>query len=157
MKSRLLATLQEQQQCYNRVFHTIVGLMPKLRRRKLVYVDSLPLETAADERTEPQAYKKLMPRIQRVYCIMHVSSHTITIDGNEIHNSISNDRATPDQNLIQNIFAQNGHHISPYVNDVPSKTPLRYHLQQEVQTNIKYVVDRIVVHKRTPSGVQYRV
>lgn len=95
IKSTVSATLVKQQQRYKRDFETEVGSILKFRRGRLVYMDSTPLTTAAEERTKPQAYKKLISRTQGLYHVIDVSLHTINIDENGILNTISIRWATP--------------------------------------------------------------
>lgn len=157
MKSRVSATLQEKQGRYYRHFETKVRSMPDLQRGQLVYVKRPPLTTASHERTKSQAYRKLMSRTQDPYCVMHVSSHAITIDEKVIPNAISSDRSTPVQNSIQQINDHNGDHISPSVNNAPSPTSSLDHLQRRLPINSEHVVYRRVAHKQTASGTRYQV
>lgn len=96
--------------------------MQKIQRGQLVYVDRPPLTTVAYEHTKPQAYDRLISRIQHPYRVMDLSSHTITIVGTVTPSAVAIDRATPGQNSTQEIDAGNGDHINPSINDAISLT-----------------------------------
>lgn len=93
----------------------------------------------------------------KFYRDLHVLLHTITIDKQGISSTIPMNRSTPVSNSIRQEEARNHDQLNLSLNDGPSKTPLRNHLQQKLPPRTEHVVDQISTRKQTPSGTQYEI
>lgn len=140
LRSKVDAHMRMSQAWYKHDYDHRKRETPTFRVDNYAFIDKLPLAKTSQlsaENIETSTYNKLQQRMTRPFCIMSVQPHTITVDENEISNTISIDRIAhaPTVNTNDTTAQTNAHQSeesSPFSNSAESASELDQALKQRV-------------------------